>query len=213
MNLLNDYPYLQNILFGWAKLIVPVLVVVSLIALKQRSSLEIKTLIKFFIGFFIFFLLVALLKSFVQFSVWASDEKTQYLLPPHDPTYFYQYAFFRFFLGGIISLFGAIIFGGLLWVLYRFSRGAMLALHEVFLGCLMVFVVGWPAQILFVSGVFVGMTLYAVGLHVVKLLKPAMNLPEQVSLTPFFFIIAVPLVLTPDTFIRMFGLAVFRIPS
>ena len=210
---MNEYPYLENIIFIWGQTIVPPAVLVGLFLTGKQKGLKIQTIVKFFAAFFIFVLLKAFLKSWAQYSVWESDARTKFLLPPHEPTYFYNYVFFRFFLEHTIALAAAFIFGGFLFLLYRLSQGAMLMKPEVFLGMFFAFLVGWPAVIILVPAVFLGMIGWGLSTRALARFYPKIGVKKRLAMTPFLFAAAFALLFSGDALIRIFHLTVFKITS
>lgn len=210
---LNEYPYLENIFFVWGQTIVPPAFLVGLFLAGRQKGLKVRTIVKFFAALFIFALATAFLKSWVQYSLWASDPRTKYLLPPHDPTYFYNYAFFRFFLEHAIALAAAFIFGGFLFLLYKYSEGAMLRKPEVFLGAFLAFFVGWPAVILFVPAVFLGMIGWQFSAIALTRFYPKIKIKKRLAMTPFLFAAAFALLFFDDALIKIFNLTVLKVTS
>jgi len=210
---MNEYPYLENIVFIWGRTIAPPAFLIWLFILWRQGNLKTQTIGKFFFSFFIFVLATALAKSWVQYSIWASDVKTKFLLPPYERTYFYNYAFFRFFLEHAIALAMAALLGGFLFLLYKYSHGEMLTKSEVFLGAFLAFLVGWPAVTLFVPGVFLSMAGWQVAALALARFYPKAGVKRKLALSPFLFATAFVLVFASDQLIKFFQLSVFKVTT
>lgn len=213
--LISEYPYFQNIILIWAKIIIPPVFLFWIFLLNRRSDLKTKTIAKFFIAAFVFAFSIAFIKSVLQFFVWKESAMTAFLLPPHNPTYFYNYVFFRFFLPELFSFAAAAIFGGTLYIIRFFSQGKALYKSEVLLGSLVAFLVGWPAVIIFVPAVFFSMALWRIGKIGAQYLRFSSfdKTDEAVEVSPFLFGLAGFLLLFGKALVDFLKLDVFKIIS
>lgn len=88
------------------------------------------------------------------YNLWKNDPVSRYLLPLYSGAYFYQYAFFHFWRSYAIILSIGLIWVGVLWLLYKYSRGRILGKTEIALGFFTALIAGWPNFIAYLGIIF-----------------------------------------------------------
>ena len=84
-------------------------------------------------------------KSCQQYQIWAGNELSKLLLPPHQPIfYFLKYSFTHFFENYLISLTAGLLFLWLANLLNNRCQKRFFEEGEIYLGALAIFVLGHP---------------------------------------------------------------------
>lgn len=103
--------------------------------------------------------------TFSQYLTWKRDEFSQFLLPPHQPLwYFLQYSWIHFWFSVVLTLGSAALFTGFL-IIVRKYRPVLFASGEIEIAFLAAVIVGCPKVVIFIPLVFVVMTLMALYNH------------------------------------------------
>ena len=118
---------------------------------KLLKKINYKSLIIAVISFRLFFVIF---KTIGQYYVWAQNEFTQFLLPPHQSiNYFIFYSWGHFWMNVFLVVGVAAAFYLLLRGLRRYQK-RFFEEGETELGFLTALVVGWPAVVIFVPMIF-----------------------------------------------------------
>jgi hypothetical protein len=88
------------------------------------------------------------------FEAWKNDPISRLLLPPLEPTYFYQYSFFRFWLTSVFDIGMSSAWAFFLLLLYSYSKKRFMDEKEIYLGFFTTLVVGWPNFIIYLFILF-----------------------------------------------------------
>ena len=94
-------------------------------------------------------ILVGTYNSLLQYSAWGEGELTQYLLPPHNPTYFFFYVFMRIWTPYMVSAIMALL---ILWglpVINKRCDGKFFEEGENYLAAIVVFLMGHPGWLFY----------------------------------------------------------------
>lgn len=105
------------------------------------------------------------------YDAWKADPVSRYLLPPHEKTYFYQYAYFHFWRFGIINLFIGAAWAAFLVILNKYSNGRFFEKSDIYLAFFTAYVVGWPKIFAYLAVTF--------GLMILKGVISAMRKDEK----------------------------------
>ncbi|MBU4338350.1 hypothetical protein KKD57_02215 [Patescibacteria group bacterium] len=82
--------------------------------------------------------------TIATYNAWKLDPFSRYLLPPHNPAYFYGYAYFNFWREAVVSFLAGAVWAGFLFLVKKYSGGRILDKNDVALGFFTAMIVGWP---------------------------------------------------------------------
>jgi len=96
----------------------------------------------------------AVIQSLATYYYWKSSSFGQFLLPPYQPTYFYEYSWHRYLLPTLASIISSLILFFLIWFVSQYKKDLFLEGEKslAFLGSL---VSGWPNIIIYLGFVFI----------------------------------------------------------
>src|SRR3989344_5632711 len=92
-----------------------------------------------------------LIRSWLQYALWATASQSRGLLPPYSPiSYYFGYTFFHFWLWRVLGVF----FAGLVWCgayvfFVRRTQGLLMDRREAFLLAICIALSGWPNLLVF----------------------------------------------------------------
>jgi len=90
------------------------------------------------------FILQGVYLTIATYNAWKLDPVSRYLLPPHEPWYFYNYAYFHFWRPGAVNLVTGAIWAGFLFLINKFAQGKFFEKSDIYLAFFTAFVAGWP---------------------------------------------------------------------
>lgn len=93
--------------------------------------------------------------TFLQYQVWSDDGMGKFLLPEHQPTYFYFYSLTRFLTPYLISLTFGAIFTLLLIKINKRRGGVLFEDEEPYLAGLLMFLSGYPGVLVYFISVLI----------------------------------------------------------
>ncbi len=120
--------------------------------------------------------------TIATFEVWKNDPIGKSLLPPYNPTYFYGYSFFNFWLIYVFDLEVSLAWTFFLLILYKYSKKNFLDEKEIYLSLFTALIVGWPNFIIYLFVVFGLMALKQIANYCVSREK------ELIRLAPYMII-------------------------
>lgn len=143
--------------------------------------------------------------TIATYNLWKNDPFSKYLLPPYQPVdYFYGYAFSHFWRPNIASLASSLIWAGVLFVLYKYSKGRILDKADVVLGLFTVLAAGWPGFIIYLA-VFFGLLLARQIINIAVFKKN-----DSIPITQELIISAIIVMIAGNYLVSRFGLDVLR---
>ncbi|MCL4405035.1 MAG: hypothetical protein M1361_02410 [Patescibacteria group bacterium] len=168
----------------WFGLVVPwVVFVIAAVVYSQRVNLPLKRWSKaLIVVMFAYYLIYALLNTVGQYAVWAgsADPLTKYLadaplasamkdiVPWYGMPllhakfgYIIFYSWGRFWMGAVLAVVAALVFGLILKLLQKY-QGRFFEAGEVELGVLAALLVGWPGFVVFLPILFLAVVLVSI---------------------------------------------------
>lgn len=90
------------------------------------------------------FILQGAYLTIATYNVWKLDPVSRYLLPPHNTTYFFGYAYFNFWRIAVVSILTATVWAVFLFLINRYSGGRFMEKSDIYLAFFTAMIVGWP---------------------------------------------------------------------
>lgn len=99
-------------------------------------------------------LLISSYSTIATYNLWKADPFSKFLLPPHNMTYFYSYAFSRFWQSFIAAIIAGFFWAVFLSLAKKYSQGRLLDKNEIYLGFFTALSVGFPNFIIYIFLLF-----------------------------------------------------------
>ena len=192
----NWWPYILEAIFF--------LLVVTGFAIQNKN--HVKGFSYFAYGITILFVMRAVVFTLILYKFWSDSVPGKYFLPPYQPiSYFAHYSLTHFYFSLLLTLAATYGISFIFLIMQKYGSSMFLSGDiALYVSCCML--IRWPLLVPYTFTVFATAVLFvAMNSYIIKVRR-------EISLYPFFLIVATPFIFFGNTMLHMFHLQSLLFP-